>query len=80
MFVVSFGNKKPNYEKLILVLSIFCFLASCQTQNKTNLQEIFSAEGKKAAIFTTPDSTDLRLCLMWTAGFIPAHAIQTIVY
>jgi glucosylceramidase len=69
---ITFGNKKRTMKNLIFVLSIFCLLASCSSQKKEVTQFLFSAEGKTTAIFTTADSTDLRLSQTGNVQFVPA--------
>jgi glucosylceramidase len=59
-------------KNFILTIFTIYLLASCFPQKKEVTQVLFSAEGKTAAIFTTADSTDLRLSPAGIVQFIPA--------
>jgi glucosylceramidase len=59
-------------KKLIIVLLITWFVIPCLAQQIKDVRVSFSAKGKTAAIYTTADSTQLRLSPGGNAQFEPA--------
>jgi glucosylceramidase len=55
--------------KRIIYAAIAVFMLACTEKEKSTTQEIYSTDGKKVTVYTTADSTDMRLALTGTLEF-----------
>lgn len=57
----------------LLVLSLTAVLCGCSQPQSGNTSDAFSAHGKTVSVYTTADSTNLRLSLTEKYGFAPSE-------
>jgi len=55
--------------KRIIYAAIAVFMCGCTEKEKSTVQEIYSTDGKKVTVYTTADSTAMRLALTGTLEF-----------
>ncbi len=67
MFIYKFGYKSDAMKNIVLIIIITSMMTSCSTQNNKGRQNLFTANGKSVSVYTTADSTGLRLSLTGTA-------------
>jgi glucosylceramidase len=72
MFIYKFGHKSDDMKNIVLIIFIACIMTSCSMQNNKGRQNLFTAKGRTVSVYTTADSTGLRLSLTGTPGFEPA--------
>ncbi len=70
---LMFGNNKTTIMNRLFFVAATCLFAACTTTEKdkssTSAGAVFSTEGKKVLVYSTADSTDMRLSLNDTLTF-----------